>query len=132
MPENLLIIEDEKLLALEIQRRLSRRGWAVHLAADLAEARRLLVQNRIGPLVVVADMQLPDGNALDLLDELRDGPAAIGKWVFISAYGSPADSKRALQLGAHDFLEKPYEESDLDLAVNEAARTARAQRGSLH
>lgn len=65
MAENLLILEDERLLAREIERRLARQGWRVYLAEDLASAHRLLAQSRIEPLVTVADMSLPDGSSLD-------------------------------------------------------------------
>jgi two-component system response regulator AtoC len=131
MADNLLIIEDERLLALELQRRLSRLGWLVQVAGDLAAAKRLLLEGLAAPLVVVADMQLPDGNALDLLAELRRGARPPGEWVFLTACGTSADAARALQLGACAFLEKPYEEAELDLAVDNAAQRARAHHGLL-
>ena len=129
MTRNLLILEDSRLLAREIEQRYAREGWQVQLANDIATARRLLVE--VAPLVVIADMNLPDGNSLDLLDELRSRQIPVGEWVFLTAYGTIPDSVRALQLGAYDFLEKPYEEARLDLAVTSAARSARAQR-TLH
>jgi DNA-binding NtrC family response regulator len=128
MSKNLLILEDERLLAREIERRLTRQGWQVHAAADLVEARRLLAEERIDPLVTVADMSLPDGSSLDLLESLKEARVPVGEWVILTAYGTIPDSVRALRLGAHDFLEKPYEESRLDLAVASAARCAQAQR----
>jgi DNA-binding NarL/FixJ family response regulator len=101
------------------------------VAGDLAIARRLLLQGPTTPLVVVADMQLPDGNTLDLLAELRRGARPPGEWVFLTACGTSADAARALQLGACAFLEKPYEEAELDLAVDNAAQRARAHHGLL-
>jgi len=53
------------------------------------------------------------------------------EWVFLTAYGTIPDPVRALQLGAYDFLEKPYEEARHDFAVTIAARNACAQR-TLH
>ena len=131
MAKNLLILEDESLLAQEIERRYARQGWQVQRAEDIATARRLLADSQIDPLVVVADMNLPDGSSLDLLGELKAKQIPVGEWVFLTAYGTIPDSVRALQLGANDFLEKPYEEARLDLAVTSAARCARAQR-TLH
>jgi two-component system, NtrC family, response regulator AtoC len=128
MAENLLILEDEMLLAKEMERRFTRQRWHVHLAGDLATGRRLLAVERIEPLVVIADMNLPDGNALDLLAALKSEGIPLGEWIFLTAYGTIPDSVRALQLGAYDFLEKPYEEARLDLAVTSAARCGRAQR----
>ena len=89
--------------------------------------KRLLLDDDAAPLVVVSDMVLPDGNALDLLAQVRER-RHHGEWVFLTAVGSVADSVRALRLGAYDFLEKPCDEKRLDLIVAGAARSARAQR----
>ena len=127
MSDVLLLIEDEALLRDEIARRYSRDGWEVTTAADLAAARRVLLDDDVAPLVVLSDMQLPDGSALDLLEEIRKRRRS-GEWIFLTGYGSVADSVRALRLGAFDFLEKPCDQKRLDLVVAGAARSARAQR----
>ncbi len=127
MPETLLVIEDEALLGTEVSRHFKKGGWEVVLADTLARARRELLERSLDPLVVLADMNLPDGNALDLLEQVR-AVNAQGEWIFITAYGSVPDSVRALRLGAIDFLEKPCEIARLDLVVAGAARSARAQR----
>src|SRR5579862_2558262 len=127
MADTLLLIEDESLLGAELARHFRREGWDVALAPDLATARRALVDDELAPLVVISDMALPDGNALDLLGEVRER-AGGGEWIFLTGYGSVADSVRALRLGAYDFLEKPWDQKRLDLIVAGAARSARAQR----
>lgn len=127
MSDTLLLIEDEPLLGAELLRHFKRAGFDVMSAGTLAEAKRMLLEDDVQPLVVVSDMSLPDGNALDLLEATR--AAAIGgEWLFLTGYGSIADSVRALRLGAFDFLEKPCELERLDLVVAGAARSARAQR----
>ncbi len=127
MSETLLLIEDEPLLSTELVRHFKREGWEVVEAATLTDARRVLIDQHLEPLVVVSDMSLPDGNALDLLESARShAPGA--EWVFLTGYGGVADSVRALRLGAFDFLEKPCELPRLDLVVSGAARSARAQR----
>ena len=127
MPHTLLIIEDEVLLGQELQRHFQREGWEVRLAASLAEARRLLFDAALEPAAVLSDMSLPDGNALDLLDAVREA-GLTGEWVFVTGYGGVPDSVRALKLGALDFLEKPVDMARLTLVLNGAARTARAER----
>jgi two-component system response regulator AtoC len=127
MADTLLLIEDESLLGAELARHFRRSGWEVVLVADLASARRALVDDELAPLVVVSDMALPDGNALDLLAAVRES-AGGGEWIFLTGYGSVTDSVRALRLGAYDFLEKPCDQKRLDLVVAGAARSARAQR----
>lgn len=129
MPNNLLIIEDERLLGQELERHYKRKGFDVTRAVDLSAARVSILEERLEPPVVLADMSLPDGNSLDLLAELREQPAIPwSEWVFLTGYGGVPESVRALRLGAYDFLEKPCDQARLDLVINGAARAARAQR----
>jgi DNA-binding NtrC family response regulator len=127
VPDTLLVIEDEGLLRSELERHFRREGWEVAPATTLDSARRLFHEREIDPLVVLTDMSLPDGNALDLLEESRQR-RLLGEWIFLTGYGSVPDSVRALRLGAFDFLEKPCELERLDMVVAGAARSARAQR----
>jgi DNA-binding NtrC family response regulator len=127
MTEALLLIEDEPLLGSELARHFRREGWDVATATTLVEARRLLLVDDLQPLVVISDMSLPDGNALDLLEAVLPR-VNRGEWLFLTGYGGVADSVRALRLGAFDFLEKPCDMERLDLVVAGAARSARAQR----
>ena len=127
MSDTLLLIEDENLLGAEMARHFRRGGWDVVVAGDLAAARRALLDEELAPLVVVSDMQLPDGNALDLLTTVRER-GSRGEWILLTGYGTVADSVRALRLGAYDFLEKPCDQKRLDLVISGAARSARAQR----
>ncbi|MEE3328562.1 MAG: sigma-54 dependent transcriptional regulator [Myxococcota bacterium] len=127
MADTMLLIEDEELLGAELARHFSHEGWDVVRQTDLAGARSVLLETGLAPLVVVSDMNLPDGNALDLLEEARK-QHVTGEWLFLTGYGTVADSVRALRLGAYDFLEKPCDQKRLDLVVAGAARSARAQQ----
>jgi two-component system response regulator AtoC len=122
----LLIIEDEELLAKELARFFSRQSWDVTVAGTLAEAREVLSEDAIDSMVVLADMSLPDGNSLDLLEEVRAQRKPV-EWVLLTGYGSVPDSVRALQLGALDFLEKPCSTERLSVVLNGARRGATAQ-----
>jgi DNA-binding NtrC family response regulator len=127
MMDTLLIIEDESLFGNELKRHYQREGWHVMLASTLRNAEHLLLRSRIAPLVVLSDMTLPDGNALDLLEKLR-AEGETSEWVFLTGYGEPADAERAKRIGAVDFLQKPTEFKTLDLVIATAVRSARAQR----
>ena len=127
MADTLLVIEDEILLGAELARHYRREGWEVVVATTLAHAERAIVDQRIDPLVVLSDMSLPDGNALDLLEKIHSQRGGA-EWVLLTAYGSVPDSVRALRLGAFDFLEKPCDQDRLDMIVAGAARSGRAQR----
>ena len=127
MSNTLLIIEDEPLLGQELTRHYSREGWDVELADTLQCARRLLQQQHLEPLVVLSDMNLPDGNALDFMEEIK-GSLIHCEWIFLTGYGCIQESVRALRLGAYEFLEKPCEMDRLDLVMASASRSAMAQR----
>ena len=116
MPDTMLIIEDEPLLGSELARHYRREGWDVIRALSIEKARTLLLEREIDPLVVLADMSLPDGNALDLLEEV--GGRIAGEWLFLTGYGTVAESVRALRLGAFDFLEKPCPTERLNLVAS--------------
>ncbi|MDT8387376.1 MAG: sigma-54 dependent transcriptional regulator [Thiogranum sp.] len=127
MAKNLLIIEDEALLGAELKRHFQREGWRVTVADTLSAARQEIFDRGLSPPVVLSDMNLPDGNALDLLEEVgSQQPGA--EWIFLTGYGSVSDSVRALRLGAFDFLEKPIDIDRLEMVVSGAARSATAQR----
>ena len=127
MVGSILIIEDEDLLGGELLHHFQKIGWDAARASTLVEARDLLFQPGMQPDVVLSDLSLPDGMALDLLQEIRESGRG-GEWIFLTGYGTVPDSVRALRLGAHDFLEKPCPMDRLDLVVAGAMRSARAQR----
>jgi DNA-binding NtrC family response regulator len=127
MSETLLLIEDEALLGNELARHFRKQDWEVVLARTLAQAQKYLLDEQLEPLLVLSDLSLPDGNALNLLEQLR----TLGhgsEWIFLTGFGGIPDSVRALRLGAFDFLEKPADLERLDLVIAGAARSSRAQR----
>jgi two-component system, NtrC family, response regulator AtoC len=126
MADPLLIIEDEKFLANELARFFSHQDWDVQVAGSLARARKLINEETVDPMVILADVNLPDGNILDLMEEVHRQRKPV-EWVLLTGYGSVPDSVRALQLGALDFLEKPCSIERLSMVINGARRGASAQ-----
>ncbi len=127
MRDSLLIIEDENLLGNELARYFRKQNWEVTLVCSLAEAEKCLTKQGIDPLVILSDMNLPDGNALDFLEQIKETTNST-EWLFLTGYGSVADSVRAVRLGAYDFIEKPCDLKRLNMLIEGAARSARAQR----
>ena len=127
MTNTMLIIEDEALLGAELARYFKKADWEVGIVNSLDQAETYLREQNLDPLVVLSDMNLPDGNALDLLEKLKP-EIDSSEWIFLTGYGSVADSVRAVRLGAYDFIEKPCSLDRLNLLVEGAARSARAQR----
>ena len=107
---SILVVDDNTMLLSKIVRSLVRANQRVRTATSLAEARALLRDHP--PEVLCLDLQLPDGNGLDLLAELRrtgrDLPVVI-----ISGHHSAENRARAERLGAAGFLAKPFALSEL-------------------
>jgi DNA-binding NtrC family response regulator len=128
MPDQILIIEDENLLGNELVRHFRRNGWDAVLAATIAEAEDMLGSGTCDPLLVLSDLNLPDGSGLDLLQRLGKANRNAAEWIFLTGYGEAPDAVRAMRLGAFDFLTKPADMGRLDLVAAGAARSSRAQR----
>jgi DNA-binding NtrC family response regulator len=110
----LLVVEDEAVLAKNIQRSLEKVGHSVTLAASGAEGERLFADLR--PDVTLLDLRLPDANGLDILPRLmaEDAEARV---LIMTAYASVEDAVHAIKLGAKDYVEKPLNLEDLRRTV---------------
>lgn len=107
--QHVLVIDDEPDIRELLDLTLSRMGLEVTTAEDLGEARRALQTGEFS--FCLTDMRLPDGNGLDLVEEISERypnlPTAV-----ITAHGKIEDAVYALKMGAFDFVSKP-----VDLAV---------------
>jgi len=104
----LLLVEDEPVIQDNNRKILQRRGYKIRLAYTLAETRSIISESP--PRAIVLDIQLPDGNGLDFLKELRrtsNIPVLV-----LTSKGTPQAIIRGLESGGDDYLTKPY-----DLAV---------------
>ena len=117
MSGDLLLVEDTSSLSLVYRGILTRAGHEVTCAYTLEEARGLCAGTR--PKLVLLDLQLPDGDGLDLLRALQVDAADIPV-IVITANGSINRAVEAMRAGATDFLVKPFDEGRLVNAVQNA------------
>ncbi len=117
MSERLLLVEDTASLSMLYQSVLTRAGHAVGCAFNLAEARARCARSL--PQLVLLDLQLPDGDGLELLHDLRR-EAPETRVIVITANGSINRAVEAMRAGAFDFLVKPFDEGRLISAVENA------------
>lgn len=110
-----LLVEDTSSLAMLYGAVLARAGHPVDHAATLAEARARCARGM--PRVMLLDLQLPDGDGLDLLASLSGANCRV---IVITANGSINRAVQAMRGGAFDFLVKPFDESRLVAAVENA------------
>lgn len=111
-PARLLLIDDDARLAAMLGDYLHQAGLTVVVAPTLAEGRAQLAREAWDALIL--DLMLPDGQGLDLTRELRAQPATRGlPLLMLSARGEPMDRVVGLELGADDYLAKPFEPREL-------------------
>jgi DNA-binding response OmpR family regulator len=107
--QRILIIDDDARLCAMLEQYLSQAGYQVtsrHTAGDgLAE------QRRASPDAIILDLMLPDGSGLDVCTRLR---AVTGVPILmLTARGEPTDRVVGLELGADDYLPKPFDPREL-------------------
>ena len=121
----LLLLEDDARLAGLIGRGLRRDGHAVDLAGTIEDARWLASESTYD--VLVLDVMLPDGDGFALCEELRAG----GDWspvLLLTARDAVADRVRGLDVGADDYLVKPFAFAELSARLRALARRGTTQR----
>ena len=117
-----LVVEDERAIADLVRLYLAREGFGVHVEADgvagLAAARRL------HPVAIVLDVGLPSLDGTELCRRLR----ADGDWtpvLFVTARDDEVDRVLGLELGADDYVTKPFSPRELVARVKTVLRRAR-------
>ncbi|MGH8243429.1 MAG: response regulator transcription factor, partial [Steroidobacteraceae bacterium] len=100
----LLVVDDDPDLAALVGFALTNAGYAVVKAADTAEALRVFDAEL--PDLVILDINLPSGSGFDVCRSIRGrSPVPI---MMLTARGEEEDLVRALELGADDYLTKPF------------------------
>ena len=117
---HLLVVDDDERLRALLQRYLSGNGYRVTAAAGAADARTLM--GSIAYDLVILDVMMPGESGLDFAAELRKSSAV--PILMLTARGDPADRIKGLELGADDYLPKPFEPRELLLRVGSLLRRA--------
>jgi DNA-binding response OmpR family regulator len=118
-----LLVEDDTELGELIVRLLQPQALDVQWAQSLAAARSALAGPRPFDAMVL-DIMLPDGNGLDLCREVRIGMPALPV-MMLSARGDTIDRVLGLELGADDYLAKPFDASELTARLRALLRRGR-------
>ena len=127
MSTRLLLLEDDPAIARTVAYALERDGLTVTHSLLVHDARQQLQRTRFDLLVL--DVGLPDGSGLDLLRDVRNAPPTAALPVLmLSAHGEEIDRVLGLELGADDYLTKPF--SPRELAARVKALLRRAGHGN--
>ncbi len=140
MSQNLLLIEDDLRLAQMVGEYLGQSGYGVSHAGD-GQTGLVMLQERL-PDLLVLDLMLPDMDGLEVCRKIRALPGEMAQVpiLMLTAKGDPMDRIIGLEVGADDYLPKPFEPRELLARIRAvlrrrgdggAAPTRRMRFGSL-
>jgi DNA-binding response OmpR family regulator len=120
-PACVLLVEDERSISEPFSQALAREGFEPIVAATIAEARAMLEEHE--PAIVLLDLMLPDGDGRELARELRaESQVPI---IMLTARGSEIDRVVGLELGADDYVVKPFAASEVIARIRAVLRRSR-------
>ena len=111
----LLLIEDNRELAENVSTYLIKEGHICEVASTLREAENKLATFEYD--IILLDIMLPDGNGLDLLRVVKRDHMSDAGLIIISAKNALSDKVEGLDLGADDYITKPFHLSELNARI---------------
>ena len=124
----ILVVDDSPDTLELIQRNLALQGYVVHTASSAADALALLGATAVD--LVVTDVRMPGLSGIDLIREVRMRHPGI-ELIVITGYATIEGAVEALQLGAWDYLAKPFTDEELFQAVRRVLARRPAARPEL-
>jgi DNA-binding response OmpR family regulator len=121
MRPHLALIEDEPDFALMCRSYLERAGFTVTWAMDARAGKSVLHESRVD--LAILDLGLPDGSGLELLRALRSTSRL--PVIVVSGRGAEADRVAGLEIGADDYLVKPFSQRELVARIQAVLRRSR-------
>ena len=112
--EKILIVEDEKNLGTTLREYLGSLNYTCYLCSNVSLAKEIF-DNEI-PQIVLMDIGLPDGNGIELARELREKRKDF-ILLFLSAQNDPETKVKGLEVGAEDYITKPFALKELTLRL---------------
>lgn len=124
----LLIVEDEIELLIAISNYLIKEKYLCELAENFTSAQEKLAVNAYD--LILLDISLPDGNGLELLKTIKEYQEKAGV-IIVSAKNSSDDKIGGLDLGADDYITKPFELAELNSRINAVLRRRKFEGNSI-
>src|SRR5947209_16707446 len=113
----ILIIDDERPILLTLEALLERHGYKVETATTASQGLKLLNSN--SSELVLLDLQLPDAEGLETLDQIKSGFAET-QVIILTAHDSLNNAIESIKRGAYHFISKPYAPEELLSLVDKA------------
>ena len=130
LPENnshkLLLVEDDAVIASGLVYALENEGFFVKHAKDVAAAQAAAAEQKYD--LALLDIGLPDGTGFDLVDSLKQKETSI---IFLTAVDDEGNIVKAFEIGADDYVAKPFRLSELMARIKAALRRRTGRGGRL-
>ncbi len=117
MQDSILIVDDEPLVCKSLSELVAREGYKAQVAYDAYEALQTIQQDRFP--VVVADINMPKMNGLEFLQRTKAIFPDIAI-ILITGYATVESAIEAMKSGAHDYICKPFSQSEIKAAIENA------------
>jgi len=121
---HILVVEDEATISEPLAEHLQREGFTTDVAATVEAARTALGSRP--PDLILLDVMLPDGDGRDLCKEIRRGSGV--PIVMLTARGEEIDRVLGLELGADDYVVKPFSARELVARIRAILRRGKIER----
>ena len=123
--DKIVVVDDELMIRKALETQLRNKRYSVASAGDLKSARKILARDSFD--LVFLDLRLPDGEGTDLLEELMakaDGPMVV----MMTGYGSVESAVSCMQMGAFDYVVKPFSFEQIEVVVDKVASFDKMRR----
>src|SRR3990167_3989795 len=119
MKNKILIVDDEKLMRVSLEDKLTKEGYSVSSLSNAVEGVKLLQSTNFD--AVITDLRLPRMDGIDFLKEIKKAsPDTVV--VIMTAYGSIENAVTAMKEGAYDYVTKPFPLEELIIKLQKALK----------
>lgn len=113
--KNILVIEDDKLISTLVSFRLKKEGFKITLAEDGQEG--ISQFDEINPDMIITDVQMPYKNGIEIVEYVKSKNPSC-QVIVLSSLGEEEDTViKAFEMGAADFVPKPFNPNELAFRV---------------
>lgn len=118
------LVDDEQAVTATLRLFLTERGHSVSAYNSPRHALTAIVQQPVEPDIIFTDMRMPDMQGTELLQKLREA-GITSEVIVVTAFAQDEHALRALELGAYDYITKPYRLEEIQFLVGRALEKRR-------